>query len=79
MALRQIGKKSLTRLKQWFSEITFVKAGIIFGMALLIIGMGCCSRYFNLQDNPLEEVAEEIIEHQTGIDFDLTPLSPEKP
>ena len=29
-------------------------------------------------DNPIEEVVEELIEKQTGIDVDITPLSPEK-
>lgn len=29
-------------------------------------------------DNPAEEVAEYIIEQQTGIDIDLTPYSPEE-
>lgn len=29
-------------------------------------------------DNPIEVLAEEAIEYETGIHVDLTPLSPEK-
>jgi len=29
-------------------------------------------------DNPIEVLAEEAIEYETGIHIDLTPLSPEK-
>ena len=35
--------------------------------------------YPNYQDdNPVEELVEEVIESQTGINIDITPLSPEK-
>lgn len=38
-----------------------------------------CNRYFDLQDDWAgEEVVEQLIENQTGIDVDLTPASPEK-
>ncbi len=34
---------------------------------------------FNLPpDNPVEEVAEEIVQEETGIKMDFTPSSPEK-
>ncbi len=29
-------------------------------------------------DNPIEEIAEEVIEKETGVDIDLSPNSPEK-
>ncbi|MGA1048651.1 MAG: hypothetical protein ACO3UU_11625 [Minisyncoccia bacterium] len=29
-------------------------------------------------DNPIEELVEEVIESQTGVSIDITPLSPEK-
>ena len=47
---------------------------------ILIIMVGCsrCNRYFGLDDNhPMEEFLEEIIKAKSGIDLDLTPLSPE--
>jgi hypothetical protein len=42
----------------------------------VIIGIG--SVYWLGNDNPVEEIAEKIIEEQTGINIDLTPQSPEK-
>jgi hypothetical protein len=29
-------------------------------------------------DNPIEEAAEAVIKYETGVDVDLTPLSPTK-
>lgn len=55
------------------------------GLIILIVVISACaiggaiSGYFWYQDNPVEEVAEEIIKNQTGIDVDLTPTTPENP
>ncbi|HNU60724.1 MAG TPA: hypothetical protein PKL04_00840 [Methanofastidiosum sp.] len=43
---------------------------------VVIIGLG--SVYFYGDDNVVEEISEEIIKQETGIDIDLTPSSPEK-
>ncbi len=43
---------------------------------VVIIGLG--SVYFYGDDNAVEEISEEIIKQETGIDIDLTPSSPEK-
>ena len=44
------------------------------------LGVGAASyHYYGLkEDNIVEEVCEEIVEQQTGFDFDLTPLSIEE-
>lgn len=39
--------------------------------------LGYCSTLFFGDDNPVEEVAEEIIKVETGLDIDLTPRSHE--
>lgn len=46
-------------------------------MAVLI---GLSSVYFlkMKSDNPIEEIAEEVIKNETGADVDLSPTSPEK-
>lgn len=44
---------------------------------ILIIVIGVGSAYFLGHDNPVEEMAEKVIEQQTGIDIDLTPSSKE--
>jgi len=41
-----------------------------------VIGAGV-SYYFLGADNPVEEIAEEVLKKETGIDVDLTPHSPE--
>ncbi len=43
---------------------------------VVIIGLG--SVYFYGDDNTVEEISEEILKEETGIDIDLTPSSPEK-
>ena len=41
--------------------------------------VGLVSRHFiKKDDNPIEELAEEIIKQETGIDIDLSPDSPEE-
>jgi len=41
----------------------------------IIIGIG--SVFFYGDDNAIEEISEEVIKTETGIDIDLTPSSPE--
>lgn len=43
---------------------------------VVIIGLG--SVYFYGDDNAVEEISEEILKGETGIDIDLTPSSLEK-
>ena len=43
---------------------------------VVIIGLG--SVYFYGDDNAVEEISEEILKEETGIDIDLTPPSLEK-
>lgn len=45
--------------------------------ASLIVGVGSWV-FFKKEDNPVEELAEEIIKQETGLDIDLSPQSPEK-
>lgn len=48
---------------------------IVVGICL--VG-GLASTYFLGDDNPVEEVAEEVIKKETGMDVDLSPATPEK-
>ena len=46
-------------------------------VVILAIILGISSAYFLGDDNALEEIAEEVIQEETGINIDLTPNSPE--
>lgn len=49
---------------------------IIIGLSI-IVGLG--SRFiFKKDDHPIEELAEQVLKDQTGIDIDFTPLSKEE-
>ena len=56
-------------MKELLKTIIFSKYFIV--LAAIIIGL--LSAYFWYQDNPVEEVSEEIIKTQTGLDIDLSP------
>lgn len=61
-------------MKELLKTIVFSRYFII--AAAIIIGL--LSSYFCYQDNPVEEISEEIIEKQTGVKVDLTPQTPEE-
>jgi hypothetical protein len=42
-----------------------------------VIGIGSVV-YFKSDDNPVEEIAEEVIKNEIGKEVDLSPKSPEK-
>lgn len=46
-------------------------------VVILVIIVGISSAYFLGDDNPVEEIAEEVIQEETGVNIDLTPNSPE--
>ena len=46
-------------------------------VVILVIIVGISSAYFLGDDNPIEEIAEEVIQEETGVNIDLTPNSPE--
>jgi len=55
----------------------------IYKILILVSAIGTgvtLKRYWpNYQDdNPIEELVEEVIHAQTGVDIDITPLSQEK-
>ena len=50
---------------------------VILSIVLVCVAAGLISTHFIGNDNPIEEVAEKIIEDQTGIPIDLSPQSPE--
>lgn len=48
---------------------------VLTGIAVLTAG---ANRLFDLDgDHPIEELVEDVIEDQTGLDIDLSPNSPE--
>jgi len=46
-------------------------------IVILIALIGISSVFFFGDDNPIEEISEEIIKEETGLDIDLTPHSHE--
>ena len=53
---------------------------VLIAIWLIIMITGCSAIYkkYNIaEDNVAEEAIEEVIRAKTGIDFDLTPSSPE--
>lgn len=57
-------------------DVKFLLYSILFFCTVTLVG--CCSSWAFKADEPVEEIAEELIELQTGLEVDLTPLSPEK-
>lgn len=51
---------------------------ILLCLAACAIGCGVYKWSSYPQDNIVEEIAEEVLEHYTGIDIDVTPATPEK-
>lgn len=45
--------------------------------AALMVGFGSRYWFSNQEDNPIEEISEEIIKTKTGVDIDISPSSPE--
>ena len=78
-ALKEVGKEILQGFLDIFTSITMrgFMTKLIMIVAIFAAMFGGCS-YFNKQfglqdDNPIEEAIEDVIEHRTGIDVDLTP------
>ena len=63
----------------FFSDISWRKwmTRLIMVVVLCALAFGGCSylnKKFGLEDdNPIEEAIEDVIEHKTGIEIDLTP------
>ena len=54
--------------------MNFVIIGVLF--AVTVVGVG--ARFlFKKTDNPVEEIAERIIENKTGFKVDLSPDTPD--
>jgi hypothetical protein len=60
-------------MKEVLKTIILNKYFIVFLVAVI----GACSIYFLGNDNPIEEISEEIIKQETGLDIDLSPNTPE--
>lgn len=69
-------KKILSNFILAFSIIT-----ALLLISFLLLGIISCTpinQYFGLEDdNLVEEMSEEVLRSQTGIDMDFTPGSPE--
>lgn len=52
----------------------------IFGLGLTVCTCGSCSSLWQSypEDNIVEEIAEEVIDQETGLDLDLSPFSSEE-
>ena len=58
--------------------MTFTICVIVIAAAA-IIGVASSKMMHMKEDNAIEEVAEEVIKKQTGLDVDLSPESKEEP
>ena len=80
--LKEIFQDYINLLKSIDLKVVSMKLFMIAcACALIIISVcGACSiinDWTGLKDdNVIEEAIEDVIEHQTGIDIDLTPLTP---
>lgn len=59
-----------------FYDVSLIIIGILVGICVL---GGITSTIWLGPDNPVEEVAEKIIEDETGLKVDLTPETRESP
>ena len=67
--------------KIWGKIPDMAKLFLVVGLIISVIMVASCGTYFwksYKQDNVIEEAIEDLIEHKTGIDLDLTPHSKEK-
>lgn len=55
-----------------------IKIVVVLTAASVGIGSVFIGKYIGQQDNPTEEIAEEVIKKEIGIDIDLTPQSQEQ-
>ena len=53
----------------------WIKAALVAGS--VIVGLGSVYLLKMKPDNPIEEVAEDIIKKETGVNIDLTPFTDE--
>lgn len=66
-------------------EALYLAMALLFMVSLGLVCFGCqkspveaLNDYFGWKDdNVIEEVAEDIIDHETGVNIDVTPRSPE--
>jgi len=65
---------NIRKLKKFFKKI--IRNKILVTIIVALIGIS--SVFFFGKDNPVEEIAEEIIKEETGLDIDLTPNSHKK-
>lgn len=54
-----------------------IRAAMVAGALIVGLMTAFLCRDTCVDDNPIEEVCEEIIKHETGIEVDFTPLSKE--
>lgn len=50
---------------------------IVVAIVVVAAAVGIASQFFLSADNPIEEIAEEVIKVETGVDVDLSPGSHE--
>lgn len=55
--------------------VAWIKAVLILGSLIVITGIKLFLPSYE-DDNSYEEIAEQVIKMETGVDIDLTPLSP---
>ncbi len=61
-------------MKKFLKKIILTRYSIVF----LSVVIGFASIYILGNDNSIEEISEEIIKQETGIDIDLSPNTPKK-
>ena len=52
---------------------------LLVALSVVCVSCGTIENWFGLEeDNFIEELAEDIVRMETGLDLDFTPCSPEK-
>ena len=57
--------------------LPWIKAVIVVGSLIVVTAVKLFYPSYP-DDNPIEEMAEQVIKYETDVDIDLTPMSPEK-
>lgn len=72
---------NLNYMKKLIRELKMKDVGLSILVAIVVICTigGLASRCWWKDDNAIEEIAEEIIEKETGVAIDLSPATPENP
>lgn len=64
----------------WIKVIFYIVVlAVLSGAMMVVCSCGTVNKFFGLKsDNAIEEISEQVVEQNTGMDLDFTPETPEK-